>query len=294
MKTIIGIPAFNEEKNIGSLIVNLKKKYDHVLVCDDGSSDTTANIASEMGAIVVKHSKNQGYGSAIKTIFNECKKIDCDILITFDADGQHRVEDIQSVIQPIIDGDADIVIGSRFLKNNVDMPKYRKFGVKTITSLTNISSEIKLSDSQSGFRAYNKKTLLEIFPTENGMGISTEIIIKANRKKLRIKEVPIKILYEGKTSTHNPVLHGISVILSTTKFISTEHPLSFYGLPGLALIIVGFFFVGWEILHFTEYGEFQLTIALIAIGLTLVGLMCVLTSIILFSLIHVIREKNNN
>ena len=74
MKTIIGIPAFNEEKNIGSLIVNLKKKYDHVLVCDDGSSDTTANIASEMGAIVVKHSKNQGYGSAIKTIFNECKK----------------------------------------------------------------------------------------------------------------------------------------------------------------------------------------------------------------------------
>ena len=294
MKIVIGMPAFNESEKIGEIINRIKKKSDNIIICNDGSTDSTGEIAKKMGVIVIDHKKNLGYGSAIKSIFLKAKEMEADILITFDADGQHRVEDIQSVIQPIIDEDADIVIGSRFLKNNVDIPKYRKFGIKTITSLTNISSEIKLSDSQSGFRAYNKKTLLEIFPTENGMGISTEIIIKANRKKLRIKEVPIKILYEGKTSTHNPLLHGVSVILSTTKFMSTEHPLSFYGLPGIALIIAGFFFVGWEIIHFTEYGEFQLTIALIAIGLTLVGLMCALTSIILFSLIHVIRENNDN
>ena len=138
---------------------------------------------------VINHEKNLGYCSAIKSIFLKAKEIEADILITFDADGQHRIEDIEAVIQPIIDKEADIVIGSRFLENDVKMPKYRKFGVKTITSLTNISSEVKLSDSQSGFRAYNKKTLSEIFPTENGMGISTEIIIKANRKKFKNNEI---------------------------------------------------------------------------------------------------------
>ena len=285
------MPAFNESERIKEIINKIKNKSDNIIVCNDGSTDSTGTIAEKMGAIVINHEKNLGYGSAIKSIFLKAKEIEADILITFDADGQHRIEDINTVIQPILDNKADIVIGSRFLENDVEMPKYRKFGVKTITSLTNISSEIKLSDSQSGFRAYNKKTLSEIFPTENGMGISTEIIIKANRKKLRIKEVPIKILYEGKTSTHNPVVHGISVILSTTKFISTEHPLSFYGIPGIILVIVGLFFTGWTIQYFTEFEVFQPILALIAIGLTLVGLMCVLTSIILFSLVHVIRER---
>ena len=197
MKTIIGIPAFNEEKNIGSLIVNLKKKYDHVLVCDDGSSDTTANIASEMGAIVVKHSKNQGYGSAIKTIFNECKKIDCDILITFDADGQHQISEIDDVLKPIMDNTADIVIGSRFLGKTKNLPKYRKFGIKTITGLTNVMTGSNITDSQSGFRAYSQKILQEISPIESGMGISTEILIKATKKKMRIAEIPITISYEN-------------------------------------------------------------------------------------------------
>ena len=285
------MPAFNESERIKEIINKIKNKSDNIIVCDDGSTDSTGTIAEKMGAIVINHEKNLGYGSAIKSIFLKAKEIEADVLITFDADGQHRIEDINAVIQPILDNKADIVIGSRFLENDVEMPKYRKFGVKTITSLTNISSEIKLSDSQSGFRGYNKKTLSEIFPTENGMGISTEIIIKANRKKLRIKEVPIKILYEGKTSTHNPILHGISVILSTTKFISTEHPLSFYGIPGIILLGVGLFFTGWTIQYFTEYEVFQPILALIAIGLTLVGLMCVLTAIILFSLVHVIRER---
>jgi len=285
------MPAFNESEKIEQIINKIKNKSDNIIICNDGSTDSTGTIAEKMGVIVINHEKNLGYGSAIKSIFLKAKEIEADILITFDADGQHRIEDIESVIQPIRDNEADIVIGSRFLEKNVKIPKYRKFGIKTITSLTNISSDIKLSDSQSGFRAYNKKTLSEIVLTENGMGISTEIIIKANRKKLRIKEVPIKILYEGKTSTHNPILHGISVILSTTKFISTEHPLSFYGIPGIILLVVGLFFTGWTIQYFTEFETFQPVLALIAIGLTLVGLMCVLTSIMLFSLVHVIRER---
>ena len=290
MKIVLGMPAFNEGEKIEGIINEIKNLVDDIIVCNDGSTDSTGIIAQKMGAIVINHKKNLGYGSAINSIFSKAREMEADILITFDSDGQHRSKDIQSVIQPIINGEADIVIGSRFLENEIEMPRYRKFGIKTITSLANISSEIKLSDSQSGFRAYNHKSLSEIFLTEKGMGISTEILIKANRKKLRIKEVPIKILYQGKTSTHNPISHGVSVILSTTKFVSTEHPLSFYGIPGLVLLVVGLIFVGWTIQYFTEYGVFHPILALVAIGLTLCGLLCVLTSIILFSLVHIIRE----
>ena len=285
------MPAFNEGEKIEEIISKIKIFSDEIIVCNDGSTDSTGSIAQKMGVIVINHEKNLGYGAAINSIFSKAREIEADILVTFDADGQHKSNDIKSVIQPIIDGKADIVIGSRFLENEIDIPKYRKFGIKTITSLTNISSKIKLTDSQSGFRAYNKKTLSEIHPIEKGMGISTEILIKANKKKLRIKEVPIKILYQGNTSTHNPISHGVSVILSTTKFISIERPLTFYGIPGLIFLIIGLIFVGWTIQYFTEFGMFQPVLALLGIGLTLFGLMCVLTSIILFSLIHVIREQ---
>ena len=120
MKVIIGIPAFNEEKNIAKIIVKLKKKYDHVIVCDDGSSDLTKEIALSLGVIVVSHSSNLGYGAAIKTIFNEAKKIEGDVLVTFDADGQHQISEIDSVLKPIIENNADIVIGSRFLGTTKD------------------------------------------------------------------------------------------------------------------------------------------------------------------------------
>ena len=157
MKIVIGIPAFNEEKNIARILLKLKKISQNIIVCDDGSNDLTAEIAEELGAIVVRHKRNLGYGAGIRTIFLKAKEITADVLITFDADGQHRIQDINAVLDPILKNEADIVIGSRFLNNNTKIPKYRKVGIKTITSITNSSIGKKLSDSQSGFRAYNKK-----------------------------------------------------------------------------------------------------------------------------------------
>ena len=291
MKTIIGIPAFNEEKNIGSLIVNLKKKYDHVLVCDDGSSDTTANIASEMGAIVVKHSKNQGYGSAIKTIFNECKKIDCDILITFDADGQHQISEIDSVLKPIIENKSEIVIGSRFLGNTIDLPKYRKFGIKTITGLTNTVTGSNITDAQSGFRAYSKKVLTEISPTESGMGISTEILIKSSKKQMKLLEVPITVSYDNNSHSQQPISHGASVIASTIKYVAMERPLLYYGVTGLCFLIVGLIFGGWTIQIYSEQKVVMTNIALIGIGGVILGTILLIAGTILYSIVNVVREK---
>jgi len=291
LKVIVGIPAFNEEKNIGSIITNLKKKYDHVLVCDDGSSDSTAVIASDMGANVVKHSKNLGYGSAIKTIFNEAKKTDCDILVTFDADGQHQISEIDNILQPIIQNTADIVIGSRFLGKTKNLPKYRKFGIKTITGLTNIMTGSSISDSQSGFRSYSQNVLQKISPIESGMGISTEILIKATKKKMRITEIPITISYENNTHSKEPISHGTSVVISTVKHVAIERPLLYYGGSGLFFLVIGLVFATWALQIYSEEQVFMTNVALVGICGIILGTILLISGTILFSIANLIKEN---
>jgi len=292
MKIAIGLPAFNEEKNIASIILQLKKKYEMVIVCDDGSNDLTASISEEMGALVVKHKKNLGYGAAIRSLFLKARELDCDILVTFDSDGQHKISEIENVIDPIQNKEADIIIGSRFLGTiEGDIPGYRKLGIKAITNLVNSNTGKKITDSQSGFRAYNKTVLEKIIPSETGMGVSTEILIKANKQKFNISEVPITIIYDGDTSTHNTVSHGTSVILSTMKFISIEHPLKFYGIPGIIFLAIGLFFVVWTLQEFTETRRIITNISLIAIGSTIFGTLLTMTSVLLYSLVNVVRER---
>ena len=291
MKIIIGIPAFNEEKNIGAIVAKLKVKYDHVIVCDDGSSDMTQTIASSLGAIVVKHPKNLGYGAAIKTIFNESKKIDGDILVTFDADGQHQLSEIDSVLKPLFEKKCDIVIGSRFLGTTKDLPKYRKIGIKTITGLTNAVTGSNLSDSQSGFRAYSKKILNEITPTESGMGVSTEILIKSLKKEMKILEVPITISYENNSHSQPPISHGTSVILSTIKHVAIERPLLYYGVTGLIFLVVGLIFGAWTIQIYSEQKQVITNIALVGIGGVILGTILLISGTILYSIVNVVREK---
>ena len=294
LKLAIGIPAYNEERNIASVITKLEKITDTIIVCDDGSSDLTGKIASKMGAIVITHKKNLGYGAAIRSLFLKAKELDVDTLVTFDADGQHDVYDIEKVIKPILDKKADLVIGSRFLNESEnDIPSYRKTGIKIITKITNTSLKEKISDSQSGFRAYNKEVLSKIVPSDYGMGVSSEVLIKASKNNFKMAEIPINVSYEGETSTHHPVSHGVSVTLTTLKFISIEHPLKFYGLPGLAFLIVGLFFTVWTLQLFSETREIITNISLLAIGTIIFGTMLLMTSIILYSVVNLIREKNS-
>ena len=292
MVTVIGIPAYNEEKNIASIIMKLKKITDHIIVCNDGSTDMTEEISKELNVTVINHSRNMGYGSAIRSIFLKAKELQADILVTFDADGQHRVVDVQNVTKPIIDDKADIVIGSRFLENKSDMPEYRKFGIKIITKITNSSLKEKLTDSQSGFRAYSKNVLKDVTPSESGMGVSTEILIKASNAGHKIAEVPITIMYGSDTSTHNPVSHGTSVLFSTIKFTSIEHPLKFYGIPAIIFLGIGFVFMLWTFQIYAVEKEIITNVALISIGSLMIGIVFLLTSILLYSLVSVVREHN--
>ena len=291
MKITIGIPAYNEEKNIAKIITKLKKITDSIIVCDDGSSDMTSEIAKNLGVIVISHKKNMGYGAAIRTIFEKSAEIGSDILVTFDADGQHRIEDVSRVLHPLENNEADIVIGSRFLGKQSNVPNYRKLGIKVITQITNSSIKTKLTDSQSGFRAYSKQVLSKISLSEVGMGISTEILIKASSEGLRITEVPITILYSGNTSTHNPVSHGTSVLFSTIKFTSIEHPLKFYGIPSVIFLIIGVIFTSLAVQYYVDVGRLNTDLTLIGAGTILVGIILLISAILLYSLVSVVREK---
>ena len=291
MKITIGLPAYNEEKNIASVITKLKKITDSIIVCDDGSSDMTSEISKNLGAVVISHKKNMGYGAALRTIFQKSVELDSDILVTFDADGQHRVEDINKILQPLENNEADVVIGSRFLDNESKIPNYRKIGIKVITKVTNASLKKKLTDSQSGFRAYNKQALTQISPSEMGMGISTEILIKASSKGLRIAEIPITVLYHDDSSTHNPVSHGTSVLVSTIKFTSIEHPLKFYGIPAIIFLIIGSTFTYLAIQYYVEIGRLNTNLTVIGAGAILIGLVLLISAILLYSLVSIVREK---
>ena len=291
MKITVGIPAYNEEKNIASIIVKLKKIVDVVIVCNDGSTDSTSEIAQNLGAVVINHTKNLGYGAGINSIFHKAKEIGSEILVTFDADGQHRIEDIDRVIKPISDGQSDIVIGSRFLDDSEkEIPNYRKVGIKVITKITNTSIKKQLTDSQSGFRAYSKKVLGQLSPSESGMGVSTEILIKASSKNFRISEVPIKILYDGKTSTHNPIAHGSSVIISTIKYTSIERPLTFYGIPSVIFLSIGIIFSYMAIQYYVELGRLSTNLTIVGVSAVLIGIVLLITATLLFSLVSIVRE----
>ena len=293
MKVAIGIPAYNEEKNIASVISKLSKFGYSIIVCDDGSDDQTNQIAEKMGALVITHKKNLGYGAAIGSLFFKAKDMGLDVLVTMDADGQHRPKDVKAVLDPILKEEADIVIGSRFLVENKEMPSYRKTGIKMITKLANTALDKQITDSQSGFRGYNKRVLSVISPTESGMGVSNEILIKASKQGFKIDEAPIKVSYEGDTSTHHPVSHGVSVIFSTMKFISIEHPLKFYGIPGIVFLGIGLFFVVWALQHFTETRQILTNLVLIGVSGVILGIVLVMNAILLYSIVNLIREKRN-
>ena len=294
MNITVGIPAYNEEKNIASIIVKLKKIVDTIIVCNDGSNDSTSEIAKNLGVIVIDHSKNLGYGAGIHSIFRKAREINSDVLVTIDADGQHRIEDIKKVVEPIEKGEADLIIGSRFLDTTQkQIPGYRKIGIKLITKVTNSSLKNKITDSQSGFRAYSKNVVSKLNVSDTGMGISTEILIKSSAHGFRIAEVPITVLYDGDTSTHNPVSHGTSVLFSTLKYTSIEHPLKFYGIPSVILLIIGATFSYFAVQYYVEIGRLNTNLTIVSATVVLIGIVLLITAILLYSLVSVVRENNS-
>lgn len=249
LKIIACIPAFKEEETIKSIIEQTLPYVDTIVVCDDGSNDLTANIAENMNAEIIRHPSNLGYGAAIRSLFQRSKDLNADIIITLDADGQHNPQEIPKLIDPILNEKADIVLGSRLLESDSmpSYPFYRRLGIRAITKLTNLVSTFELKDAQCGFRAYNRKAIDNLILKENGMGISVEIIIKANDLELKVLEIPVSCAYKEvkNPSTQNPLTHGLNVLHTILRVKIREKP-TVLRVPGIISILTGlsiFFFL---------------------------------------------------
>ena len=288
---LVCIPTYNEERKIKEVVKKALPHVDKVIVCDDGSTDKTAVLAEKAGATVISHEKNLGYGAAISTLFDYCRKNNAEIMVTLDGDGQHNPDQIPDLINVILKHNVDVVIGSRSLSDDKDLPSYRRTGIKIITSTINSATNLKVTDSQSGFRAYSKAAIDLIHPSESGMSVSTEILLQISNNGLSLAEVPITVSYSGNTSTENPVTHGTHVIASTLKYVSIKHPMYFYGLPGVLIFISGLIMGTYFLENYLNpiaprvlYG-FMLG----SIVSTLLGSLMIITSILLFSMSNLIR-----
>lgn len=286
---IVGMPAYNEEKYIGSVVLEARQFADEVVVVDDGSSDRTAQVARLAGATVVQHEKNSGYGVTVQTVLAEAKKRNPDVLVLLDADGQHNPDEIASLVKAISSG-ADVAIGSRKIKSG-DIPAYRKFGQKIISYFTRVLSKSTLSDTESGFRAFSRQAIQVLEPKERGMAISAETISEATARGLKITEVPISAIYTRDGSTLNPVKHGMGVLNRVLAMISERRPLLFFGTVGTILIMLGIA-AGIIVLRalFTVK-ELAVGTALISMLLITVGMLCIFTGVILNVLVKRIRDS---
>lgn len=214
---IAAIPCFNEQDFIGDIVTSAKQYVDKVIVIDDGSTDNTSEVAKAAGAEVIRHEVRRGAGFATKSGFEAAKANNADVLVTLDGDGQHNPAEITRLLSAIVPQEADLVIGSRFLKAETNMPRYRKFGIDVITWLYNFGSRVKVSDSQSCFRAYSRRLLEAINTLEKGFGFSVELLIQARKRGFKITEVPISCVYHSQGSSLNPVIHGVGVAMSVIK-----------------------------------------------------------------------------
>jgi len=288
---LICIPAYNEESSIRDVVEKSLPYADKVIVCDDGSTDDTENMAKQAGAIVLSHKKNQGYGAAISTLFDYARKENAQIMVTLDGDSQHDPNQIPLLIDALATHNVDVVIGSRFLDDSTRASGYRKTGIKIITSASNYGTNFKVSDSQSGFRAYSKNAIDAIHPTEQGMSVSTEILLKISNKGLSVAEVPITVSYDGDTSEQHSVPHGVSVLMNTLKYVSIKHPIQFYGIPGIVLIISGIIMGG---IFLDTYLNQQIVFygsLLASVVLFLLGAILSATAVILFSMANLMRDR---
>lgn len=292
---VVGIPAFNEEHTIARVVLEAQKFADKVVVCDDGSTDYTAKIAEGLGADVIRHDKNGGYGASIKSLFLRAHELNADVFVTLDADGQHEPNEIPFVIKPIVEGVADVVIGSRFVDKNgtAEMPLYRQLGAKLITKMVNGSAKNGVTDSQSGFRAYSHLALDRLNFFEDGMGASVEILLKASKTDLRIVEVPSTCKYNTDgvdTSSEHPVTHGMDVVFSLIRLIVEERPLLFLGVPSLFCLLAGVGFGLWMLQIYAVEHTIETNIALASFGFILIGFFMLSSAITLYAIAR-ISEK---
>ncbi len=287
------IPAYNEESRIAPVILKARRHVDIVIVCDDGSSDMTSEVAKDLGAVVVRHERNMGYGAALRTLFLEALRRDVDVAVTLDADGQHDPDFIPALIEPVERGEADVVIGSRFVEGGSapGMSPLRRIALRFLNWVGRRAVKLDVEDTQSGMRAYSRKALeVAADAMERGMAVSYGILREIGRAGLRVMEVPITVNYGGARPSKNPVLHFSELIATLLRIILEERPLLYLGVPGAVLVVVGLLFGWWALNLYLSTRYFSVPMALISVGSSIAGFLLIITSFQLYVIAKIRNE----
>ena len=283
------IPAYNEELAIGTIVLKSKGHVDEVYVVDDGSSDGTARVAEQAGAKVLHMTSNLGKAKAVLIAFSQIQSADYDAVVMLDGDGQHDPDDISLLIDPVLDGSADLVIGSRFLENGGKTPRHRRAGQTVLNKATEFGSKAHVTDSQSGFRAFSRQAVQLMDFDSDGYKLESDMINHLAERGMRIREVPISANYRVLNGhKKHPVSHGVGVLNGVIGFIGYRRPLLLFGVPGFAMfvagMIIGFlaveqvFIWGWLFQSMSAALLVIIGVILVIAGLTLNSLVSLMKS----------------
>jgi glycosyltransferase involved in cell wall biosynthesis/DNA-binding response OmpR family regulator len=280
---IIAIPAYNEEATIASVVLGAQEYSGQVVVIDDGSDDNTVRLARKAGATVLEQPENRGKGAAVRRAFEFAREHDEDALVVLDGDWQHDPREIPALLDELESSDADIVIGSRYVEGGRgDTPLYRRVGQKVLDAATYLGSGTAVTDSQSGFRAFNETAIEQLDIQATGFGVEMEILRSATDNDLTVSEVPISVNYDvPDANTSNSFIHGFKVVDTLLNIIRDRHPLLFFGVPGLTLTLLGLGYGAWTVTLYQSGAGFYIGKALFSSVLFIIGTFAVFSALIM-------------
>ena len=288
------LPAYNEELVIGSVVLRTRQYADRVIVVDDGSSDRTAEVAKLAGADVVRLEHNTGKAYALLLGLRRARETGCTVAVMLDADGQHEPSEIQRVAGLVRIGKADLVIGSRFLNNERNIPSYRQFGQKTLDLFTNFGAKSKVTDSQSGFRALSCQALDNLDFRSDGYNVESDMIAHFSALGLPIMEVPISVNYDvpNKHKKH-PLTHGMGVLARVINMIAYQRPLLMFGVPGILFVLIGLLTASYAFSEYYATSKFSFILSMVSMLFLIMGMLMGIAGLLLNSLVTIVKENKH-
>ena len=279
---IISIPAYNEERDIGRTIIEIKEalkefSYNYkILVLNDGSRDNTVKVAEEQGAIVVSHRRNKGLAETFRSEMKECLERKAAIIVHTDADGQYNPRQIPVLIQKVQQG-YDLVLGSRFRGRIQYMPFAKKMGNILFSKILSSLTKVRITDSTTGFRAFTAELAREI-DFINTFTYTQEQIIKAAKQGFKISEIPVNTKRTRKSRLFkSPLQYAVKAWINIFRIYRNYEPLQFFGKIGLSFFSIGVLLGVWLVYRFITLGNVgRLPTTVLSALFMLVGIQIVL------------------
>mgnify|MGYP005849183885 CR=1 FL=1 len=279
------IPAYDEDRFIAGVVLKARRHVDKVIVVDDGSTDETAWVAEAAGATVIRQPRNQGKAAALNVGLAAARTLGARAVVLIDGDGQQNPADIPAILAPVLDGSADIAIGSRFLGVHSNTPRWRVAGQQALNVATNLASGVALTDSQSGFRAISGHALKDFTFRTSGFSVESEMQFLIREHHLSVREVPIRVNYDERPK-RNPFRHGFQVLNGILRMVGQHRPLFYFGVPGLITLLIGLYLGFFNVVeNYRVSAQLAVGTALVAVTLCIVGVFAIFTGLIL----HTIR-----